>query len=93
MSSSLNSSIKIYHENRGLSPDKPDKPDKPANMHCSLNPTASQEVGFTEIAWLKRCSIAPSSTISVLLIPLDFGEKGVYASYMQVLIARLPVAV
>ena len=29
----------------------------------------------------KWCSMAPSSTISVFLIPLDLGEEGVYASY------------
>ena len=39
---------------------------------------------FAEIPRFKRCSIAPSSTISVSLIPLDFGDRGVYASYTRV---------
>jgi hypothetical protein len=40
-----------------------------------------QKVEFAEITRFKRCSMAPSSTITASLIPLDFGEKGVYASY------------
>ena len=40
-----------------------------------------QKVEFAEITRFKRCSRALSSTLPVALIPLDFGEKGVYASY------------
>jgi hypothetical protein len=38
-------------------------------------------VEFAEIPRFKRCSTGPSKAVSVTLIPLDFGEKGVYASY------------
>jgi hypothetical protein len=40
-----------------------------------------QKVEFAEIPRFKRCSTGPSKAVSVTLIPLDFGEKGVYASY------------
>jgi endonuclease YncB( thermonuclease family) len=40
-----------------------------------------QKVEFAEIPRFKRCSTGPSRAVSVTLVPLDFGEKGVYASY------------
>ena len=42
-----------------------------------------QKVDFDENTQFKRCSMAPSSTILGSLIPFDFEERSVYASYKQ----------